>query len=111
MFAFRLALALGYVDPDVLMETLTPGLWREWRAYQQIEPFGPLVSWHQQARMMALMMNNMTPHLKHYHVYKPDEFMPTFVSHPVARTPGDIYATLRTWAMMNGAKKTDRVGA
>lgn len=40
MFAYRLCLALGWPDPDVLLEWLTLRQLMEWQEYYGLEPFG-----------------------------------------------------------------------
>lgn len=39
-FAFRLALELGYANPDRMLLEMPYRIWREWQTYYQYDPFG-----------------------------------------------------------------------
>ena len=38
--AFRLALALGYANPDAMLAEMPDRIWREWLIYLRYDPFG-----------------------------------------------------------------------
>lgn len=40
MFAFRLALALGYPHPDYLMDQITSRQFVDWMAFERLDPIG-----------------------------------------------------------------------
>jgi len=93
------------VDPGALFEELSPGLLYEWMAFDQLEPFGGLVSWWQSARLMAFQANTHPFRKKYSKDHTMDEFMPTF--EPTRqKSPTEIYALFRTWAVLSGAKKS-----
>ena len=71
-FAFRLALALGCPDPDVMMDSMPSKTFSEWIAYYQIEPFGILAEDAEWAHWKAIYAN---VHRKHGTLaYKPEKF-------------------------------------
>lgn len=88
----------------MLLDEIPPNLLYEWMAFDQLEPFGGLVSWWQQARMMAFTMNTNPFRKRYSKEHTMDEFLPTFEP-PRQKSPSEIYALFRTWAVMNGAKK------
>lgn len=56
--------------------------------------------------MMAFMMNTH-PHRKQYSKeFRPADFMPHFTT-PRKKSPNEVYALFRTWAMLNGAKQAE----
>lgn len=69
--AYRLALAMGRLDVDQMLDELTPHQWNMWRAYYDVEPFGD--PWWRTSRMMALMSR-----LWGDGQADEDEFRPTF---------------------------------
>lgn len=73
MFAFRLALKLGKTVHE-LLSTISGNELAEWMAYEQIEPFGPLVEDWRAGQVCATVANvqrrQETP------AFKADDFMP-----------------------------------
>lgn len=62
----RLALALGEVDVDGMLDRITPEQFVEWIAFYSLEPFGD--EWRQAALIAAEAANAgkiaLTPHMK-----------------------------------------------
>ena len=56
-FAFRLALALGFPDPDEMMDCIPSKTFSEWIAYYQLEPFGILAEDEIHAHWKAMYAN------------------------------------------------------
>jgi hypothetical protein len=50
---FRLALALGRLDPFAMAEEMDEGLFRGWLQFWDEEPFGPMVENRMLARVAA----------------------------------------------------------
>lgn len=72
-FAFRLALVLGFPDPDVMLDSIPARTFSEWIAYYQLEPFGILAEDAIAAHWKAIYANVHRPHGKL--AYKPEKFL------------------------------------
>ena len=72
-FAFRLALALGWPDPDAMLDSIPAQTLTEWIAYYQLEPFGTLADDVEWAHWKAIYANVHRPHGKL--AYKPEKFL------------------------------------
>jgi hypothetical protein len=74
-FAFKLALAFGYPNPDRMLAEMPFRIWREWQTYYQYDPFGNERLDVLVARMMAWNgeVHRQKKSDKHYKVAK---FMP-----------------------------------
>jgi hypothetical protein len=74
LFQFRLALALGYAHPDILMRQLSVDEYDEWKAYYMIEPFGEEAAYFRNGQLACAIIN---PQLKKGRTpFKPSDFMP-----------------------------------
>ena len=72
-FAFRLALALGWPDPDAMLDSIPARTFSEWIAYYQLEPFGILAEDAIEAHWKAMYAN---VHRKRgTSAYKPEKFL------------------------------------
>lgn len=72
-FAFRLALALGWSDPDAMLDSIPAHTFYEWIAFYQLEPFGILAEDAIAAHGKAMFAN---VHRKHGTLaYKPEKFL------------------------------------
>lgn len=109
MFAFRLALALGYPHPDILLAMLTPQQFDEWIAYWTLEPFGYETEW-QHAGVVASVIANVH-RKKHSRSYKPSDFIPKVRKAPKKQTVKEMIEQaklIELWARKTGrAKKKD----
>lgn len=72
-FAFRLALALGFPDPDVMLDSIPAQTFSEWIAYYTLEPFGILAEDAISAHWKAIYANAHRPHGKL--AYKTEKFL------------------------------------
>lgn len=57
-FAFRLALALGFPDVDIMLDQMPAEMLSEWLAYYQLEPFGILAEDTISAHWKAIYVNS-----------------------------------------------------
>lgn len=57
MFAFRLAVQLGYPHPDILLASISSRQFAEWIAYSKIEPFGEIRDEIRHGQQMAMTAN------------------------------------------------------
>lgn len=72
-FAFRLSLALGCPDPDVMLDSIPAQTFIEWIAYYQLEPFGILASDAISAHWKAMYAN--VNRKRGTTAYKPEKFL------------------------------------
>jgi hypothetical protein len=102
LFAFRLALRLGYSHPDELLARMTSSQFAEWLAYAAIEPFGEFREELRHGQQMAMMVNLQRDPKQKPEPYVPSDFM-NFIDKPKPKqqTPEDVAAGLR--AMMGVA--------
>lgn len=91
MFAFRLALALGYIHPDAMLRHLTSRQFNEWQAFYQIDPFGEQRGDLQMGILASVFSNRMRG--KNETAAKPSDFMPFL--HEQEQTAEDMQRTLR----------------
>lgn len=70
---FRLALSLGFYNPDEMIQNTPPKLIHEWLEYSQIEPFGEERSDLRNAMLMALVSSGLGGKSKTI-----SDFMPNF---------------------------------
>lgn len=75
-FIFRLALALGWVNPDLMLAHMSGMHLGEWQTYYQLEPWGEERA---DLRSAIVARTSLLPHLKP-HAKPPgiDDFMPDF---------------------------------
>lgn len=86
----------------------------EWIAYTRHEPVGPARLDMLAALQMALFANANRDAKKRPEPYTADEFIPRWWPDPDAETtepeqpgrdPQEIWAAIKTWAMLSGARK------
>ena len=70
----RLALALGHVNVDAMLDLVTPEQITEWWAYYILEPFGE--PWQHTALLAAVMQN--TTASKRSELTQPEDWLPKF---------------------------------
>ncbi len=58
-FSCRLALALGFIDPEEMLDRMDERTFQHWVAFYKLEPFGPAISNRMLARIAA--SNAMAP--------------------------------------------------
>lgn len=75
VFAYRLALAMGRVDVDAMLDELTWPQLREWMAYYEIDPWGGSRADLGAAIVASTMANIWGRKSKTYRV---SDFLPTF---------------------------------
>lgn len=97
MLAFRLALALGYLHPDVMLSQMTARQFGEWAAFCAIEPIGDERA-DLRMGVLAATMNNRWRN-KHEQPTQPVDYMP--FHRPPEQTPEEIKITLRSILGMN----------
>lgn len=90
-FSYRLALALGQPNPDVMLARMPWRIWREWQIYNQIEPFGEERA-DLRAGIIASTIANCLARQKGKPAFRVEDFMPKFAP-PVKReqkTPEEL---------------------
>jgi hypothetical protein len=103
LFAFRLALALGK-DVEEVLAWPWPKL-REWLAYWQIEPFGPL----EDSRRAAVMaMSVLSPWSKAS--VKPEDLFPELGEKKKLQRPEDQIEAAKLWCALVGGTVIDGNG-
>ena len=99
MLAFRLALALGYIHPDVMLQRMTARQFMEWAAYCSIDPIGEERA-DLRMGILASVINNRWRN-KNETAAQPIDFMP-FYRVP-DQEPEEMKRTLRSiLGMQNG---------
>ena len=75
----------------------------EWMAYYNLEPFGDELALMDNhfASLQALIANANRDPKKRSKPFEPDDFRLLKREEEQEQSPQDIYATIRTWAMMN----------
>lgn len=76
-FAFRLALALGQVNPDAMLARLPQRVWSEWQEFAMLEPFSEERA-DLRAGIIAATVANCLARGKGKPAFKPRDFMPQF---------------------------------
>jgi hypothetical protein len=59
VFAFRLARELGYPHPDRMLAEMTSSELADWRAYHELEPFGPEIESLRAALICTVVANSL----------------------------------------------------
>jgi hypothetical protein len=83
--AFRLALELGYANPEYMLSVIPYRIWRDWIDYYGIEPFGEERA-DMRAGIVAATIANCLARKKGKPAFRPDQFMPKFEK-PVKKEP------------------------
>jgi hypothetical protein len=68
--AFRLALAMRRLDVDAMLAELPVSLWREWKAFYNLERFGDRMADERHALLCALTAHGTSPPAK-FTLYPP----------------------------------------
>lgn len=82
---FRLALALGYPNPEFMLASMPYRIWRDWVEYNNLEPFGEERA-DLRAGIVAAVVANCLGRGKGKPAFKATQFMPKFEP-PVKREP------------------------
>ena len=99
MFAFRLALALGYIHPDVMLRQMTARQFAEWIRFAEIDPIGEERA-DLRMGILASALNNRWRG-KNEQPSKPTDYMPYY--REPEQSPDEIKRTLRSiLGMSNG---------
>lgn len=76
-FAFRLALALGYANPEYMLASMPWRIWQDWIAYNALEPIGEERA-DLRAGIIAATTANCLARRKGKPAYRAADFMPKF---------------------------------
>ena len=79
--AYRLALRLGYANPDAMRANMPYRVWRGWVDYSRLEPFGEERADLRMAQLAAIMANAWM-RKKGQRAYKVHDFMFDFDGKP-----------------------------
>jgi len=82
--AFRLALALGYANPEYMLASMPWRVWHDWIEYAKVEPFGEERADLRSAIVAATVANCMARG-KGKPAFRPSQFMPKFDAEPRSR--------------------------
>lgn len=106
-FAYRLALALGEPNPDVMLARMPSHVWQEWQRYATLEPWDEVrADWR--AAMIAWTMANLWGREKGRPAFTIDQFMPQFnVEPPKPKSPDDMLEIIMNYQRMIGAPIID----
>jgi len=89
-----------------LLERISSLELSEWMAYAQLEPFGEERADLRAGIVASVFANANRDPKKKGHPYQPKDFMPDFdAESEEQKSPEEIYAMMRTWAMMQGGGK------
>jgi hypothetical protein len=84
--AFRLALRLGYANPEYMLASMPYRIWRDWIEYHRIEPFGEERA-DLRAGIIAATVANCLARGKGKPAFRPDAFMPKYDKPFVKKKP------------------------
>ena len=91
MFEFRLALAMGEPNVDLLMDSITEPMLRRWIAYFSREPWGYDVEWFRVGTVAAMVGNASPNRRKGAKAFEPADFIPKMRAQtPPARNPQEF---------------------
>ena len=102
---FKLALALGYANPDAMLSVMPLRVFREWCIYEQYDPIG---EWRADLRMatLASLMANLWAGKKGAPPHKVSQFMPQFrIDSPKTKTPDELYEKIKALNMLFGGEE------
>jgi len=105
-FEFRLALALGWVNPDAMLAAMPQRVYREWMVYAEVEPWD-VEQADRRAAMIAFTMASLWRGKKGR---KPrfKDFMPQYRrSSSAPRTPQQAANLMRNLAHLYGGQVKD----
>ena len=87
----QLALAVGVLNVDTLLDSISSAQFSEWQAFYQLFPFGAQAETHRFAQQQANIVNS--PHYRYKNAREPSEFMPNY--RPKKQTVADQIAMLK----------------
>lgn len=73
---YRLALRMGYPNPYQMLKEMPWTVWREWMAFEQLEPHDPKRIDLQLATQSAIMMNAWMRTKQNPRVWRVEDFLP-----------------------------------
>ena len=91
-FKFRLALALGFPNPESMLARMPHRIYREWQTYYAHEPFG-----EERADVRSAIIAQTFANVHRKRGTRPlsyTEFMPHFGPPPEPKTPDDLLAKI-----------------
>lgn len=97
--AMELALAMGRVNVDAMLDEISIEQFREWRGFRLLRPFGD--EWRQ-AGMIAAAAFNANPYKKK--PLMPEDFMPPTLKPPKRQSNDEITRKLQGWTALYGVK-------
>lgn len=74
---YRLALRLGYPNPYKMLAEMPWSVWKEWQAFELLEPHDPMRLDLQLATQSAIMMNAWMRTKQNPRVWRAEDFLPT----------------------------------
>jgi len=107
-FAYRLALALGQPNPDVMLAQMPWRVFVEWMQYAQVEPFGEERA-DVRAAIVATTVANCMGREKGKPPFKLADFMPQF-EQPERKTADDMFKRVKWLNMLMGGEFVDKRG-
>lgn len=92
--AFRLALKLGYANPEYMLSVMPYRIWRDWIEYYSIEPFNEERA-DLRAGIVAATVANCLARKKGDPEFRATQFMPKYEKRPVIKkkpqTPEQLF--------------------
>ena len=105
-FAFRLALALGFPNPEAMLARMPYRIYREWQLYYAHEPFGEERA---DVRSAIIAQTYVSMHLKKGVRPPPlSDFMFQYDSPPEPKTPDDFFAQVKAINALMGGSFVDK---
>lgn len=75
---FRLALRLGYANPDKILNEVPWRIWQEWKQFHTVEPFDPTRDDYMSAQLAMLFANAWFRQKQTDRVWTVKDFLPKF---------------------------------
>jgi len=100
LFAYQLAMVLGYSSGESLLADLSVAEFRTWQAVWALHPFGVQVERLMQAQQLALYANaHRDPKQR---PFKPEDFLPSGVPKTAEVDLSEVVAVLKNCRKTNG---------
>ena len=108
LFVFRLALALGYANPDAMLAEMPVRIFREWIEYANVEPFGEERA-DLRSAIVAKTIVDMHRSRKSRRP-KIEWFMPKFKPRepPKPKTGEQLFEKMKMFTLVTGGKIVDK---
>lgn len=107
-FSFRLALALGWPDPDVMLASMPYSLYLEWMQYYELEPFGEERA-DLRAGIIAATVANCLARKKGRPAFRVTDFMPLLKAEPKReKTPEELFKKIQAINFLFGGEVIDK---